>query len=90
MDYFPIIKEILHERFGKREQDITPETRLLEDLGCDSLDRVEITLEVEDQFDIEVEDADAERCVTVADMLALLDKTLAEQKKAPTGEDAKS
>lgn len=76
MDYLNKTREILHDQLGVQPDPIMPDWRLIEDLGCDSLDTVEILMAFEEEFDIEVHDEEAEKCRTVADILALLEKTL--------------
>lgn len=56
---------IIAEQFGVDESSIKPETHLRDDLGSDSLDDVEIVMMIEDEFNIEISDADAEAAVTV-------------------------
>lgn len=74
MNYLKKTQEILEDQFGTRAEDITPETRLVEDLACDSLDAVELMMAFEDEFGIEVNEEEAEKCRTVADILALLER----------------
>lgn len=77
MDYLKKTEEILRDQLGIDDsQVITPETRLIEDLNCDSLDTVETLMAFEEEFDIEVTDEDADKCRTVADIVALLEKVL--------------
>lgn len=76
MDYLDKTKEILWDQLGADRSEMTPEARLIEDLGCDSLDTVEILMRFEEEFGIEVDDEDAEKCRTIADIMALLEKTL--------------
>jgi len=58
---------VLREQFGIAfaGQSITNATRIVEDLGADSLDLVELTMELEDAFDIRITDEDAEKLTTV-------------------------
>lgn len=65
MDTFTKVKEILLENLGCAEEDIKMESNLIEDLGADSLDIVELSLALEDDFDITVEDEDFEKLQTV-------------------------
>lgn len=55
------------------DKQITAETRLAADLGCDSLDQVELTMFVEDEFDIEIPDEEADKVTTVGDLVQLVD-----------------
>ena len=62
---FEKIKEILVEQLGVDENDITMEASFIDDLGADSLDIVELIMAMEDEFDIEIPEEDAEGISTV-------------------------
>ncbi len=57
---------------------ITPEARLVEDLGCDSLKLLTLAAEVENRFRVVLEPADEARIVTIGDLVALLEEKLAQ------------
>lgn len=59
------------------EGDITPESKLEDDLNLDSLDKVEILMAIEEEFDIEVRDDEADKVETVAELVKLVDKNIA-------------
>jgi acyl carrier protein len=59
------IREVLAERLSVEESDITEEASFQEDLGADSLDLVEMIMELEDQFGIKIPDEDAQQIQTV-------------------------
>lgn len=59
------IKRIVSEQTGVDESKITQATHLIADLGCDSLDMVELVMAVEDEFDLEIPDEEAEAIQTV-------------------------
>ena len=63
------IKAIIAEQLGVDESEVKPETHLMKDLEADSLDAVEIIMAIEDEFDIEVPDEDAEKFQTVNDII---------------------
>lgn len=63
------IKEIIVEQLGVAETAITPEASFVDDLGADSLDIVELVMALEEEFDIEIPDSDAEKVVTVNDVV---------------------
>lgn len=61
--------EILAEKLDKDAVEITAESKIKEDLGADSLDMVEIVMDIEDAFDITVDDGDAASIITVQDVV---------------------
>lgn len=63
------VKEIIVEQLGVAETAITPEASFIDDLGADSLDIVELIMALEEEFDLEIPDADAEKVVTVNDVV---------------------
>lgn len=62
---FEKIKEILVEQLGVDEGDVTMEASFIDDLGADSLDIVELIMAMEEEFDIEISEEDAENISTV-------------------------
>ena len=62
------IMEIVTESLGT-DAELTAETRFNEDLGADSLDLFELVMALEEEFDIEIPDTDAEKVVTVGDVV---------------------
>jgi acyl carrier protein len=64
-EVFERIREVLAERLSVEESDITEEANFQEDLGADSLDLVEMIMELEDQFGIKIPDEDAQKIQTV-------------------------
>jgi acyl carrier protein len=73
------IKEIIMERLGVSEEKITPQASFINDLGADSLDTVELMMEIEEAFGVSIEDEDAEKIQTVQDAVDYLEKKLAEK-----------
>jgi acyl carrier protein len=67
-------------RLGLPAEQLVPEARLVEDLGLDSLDAVELAISVERKFDIEVPEEELTKLKTVADMVALVQSRV---KQAP-------
>ena len=61
------VKEIIVEQLGVADTAITMDASFIDDLGADSLDIVELIMALEEEFDIEIPDADAEKVVTVED-----------------------
>jgi acyl carrier protein len=64
-EIFEKIKEITADRLGVEETDVTPEASFREDLEADSLDLVELIMELEEQFGMEIPDEEAEKITTV-------------------------
>jgi acyl carrier protein len=64
-EIFENVKDVLTEQLGVEEGDVTEEASFQEDLGADSLDLVELIMELEDQFEIKISDEDAQRIQTV-------------------------
>ncbi|KMM38708.1 MULTISPECIES: acyl carrier protein [Bacillales] len=63
------VTKIIVDRLGVEESEIKPEASFKDDLGADSLDVVELVMELEDEFDLEISDEDAEKIVTVGDVI---------------------
>ena len=59
------MKKIIVEQLGVKEEDVKPEASFVEDLGADSLDTVELVMALEEEFDIEIPDEEAEKITTV-------------------------
>jgi len=62
------IRTIISEQFGVNMAEVTPDSNILDDLGADSLDVVELVMTLEDEFDIEVSDEAAESIRTIGDV----------------------
>lgn len=63
------VKKIIAEQLGVEEEEVTPEASFVEDLGADSLDTVELVMALEEEFEIEIPDEDAEKILTVGKAL---------------------
>ena len=59
------IKQIVAEQLGVEEDQVTTQASFMDDLGADSLDTVELVMALEEEFDIEISDEDAEKIQTV-------------------------
>ncbi|MCI8655379.1 MAG: acyl carrier protein [Clostridia bacterium] len=68
-EVFEKVKAIIVEQLGVTETTVTMEASFIDDLGADSLDIVELIMALEEEFDIEIPDADAEKVVTVGDVV---------------------
>ncbi|MBP1728234.1 MAG: acpP-2 [Deltaproteobacteria bacterium] len=63
------IKEIVAEQLGVEESQVTNEASFMDDLGADSLDTVELVMALEEEFDIEISDENAEKIQSVQDAI---------------------
>lgn len=72
------LKALVAERLGVDEAAITPEASFVEDLNADSLDLVELIMSLEETFDVEIPDEDAEKIQTVGDAMDYLEEHLGE------------
>jgi acyl carrier protein len=70
------IKELVAERLGVDEAEITEEAKFIDDLGADSLDLVELIMDLESEFDLEIPEEDAEAILTVGDAIDYIEKNL--------------
>lgn len=63
------VKDIIIEQLGVEEGQVKPEASFVDDLGADSLDIVELVMALEEEFDMEIPDEDAEKIKTVGDAM---------------------
>ena len=63
------VKQIIVDKLGVEESEVTPATNLVDDLGADSLDTIELIMEFEKTFDVKISDDVAEGIKTVGDMI---------------------
>lgn len=66
------VTEIIVEQLGVAREDLTPEASFIDDLGADSLDIVELVMAMEEEFDVEIPDDDAEKIQTIGHAIAYL------------------
>ncbi|HJB78588.1 MAG TPA: acyl carrier protein [Candidatus Nosocomiicoccus stercorigallinarum] len=74
MDNFDKIKDIIVDKLGIDEDQVTKDATFKDDLGADSLDIAELVMELEDEFETEIPDEEAEKIVTVGDALDFIEK----------------
>ena len=67
------VSKVIVDRLGVDESEVTLQASFRDDLGADSLDVVELVMELEDEFDMEITDEDAEKISTVGDAIAYIE-----------------
>jgi acyl carrier protein len=73
MSTFDRVKKVVVEQLDVSEDEVTAQASFVEDLGADSLDVVELVMGLEEEFDIEIPDEDAEKIATVQDAISYID-----------------
>ena len=68
------IKKMIADKLGVDLSEVVPEASFVDDLGADSLDLVELVMSMEEEFDIDISDEDAEKIVTVKDAIDYINK----------------
>nr|WP_172413516.1 acyl carrier protein [Lebetimonas natsushimae] len=77
MALFDEVKEVIVEQLNVSPDEVKPESRFVEDLGADSLDVVEMIMALEEKFEIEIPDSEAEKIKTVQDVVDYIEKAKA-------------
>ena len=70
------VTDIIVKKLGVEESQVTDEANFTKDLGADSLDTVELIMEFEKEFNLTIEDSDAEKILSVGDVVRYLDSKL--------------
>ncbi len=73
MSTFDKIKDVIIDKLGVEESKIVPEASFVDDLGADSLDTVELIMELEEEFSLEIPDEEAEKLTTVGTVVEYID-----------------
>ena len=76
-EIFEKVKGIIVEQLGVTDTSVTQDASFIDDLGADSLDIVELIMALEEEFDTEIPDSDAEKIVTVGDVVDYIKEHLA-------------
>lgn len=76
MDYLAKVKEITAEKLGVDETKVTETASFIDDLGADSLDTVELIMKMEEEFDLDIPDEEAENLKTVNDVVKYIEDKL--------------
>ncbi|MBP5449728.1 MAG: acyl carrier protein [Spirochaetales bacterium] len=71
---FEDVKKIIAEKLGVDESKVTESAKFIEDLGADSLDTVELIMQLEENFSISIPDEEAEKITTVGDAVRFIDE----------------
>ena len=75
-EHFDKVKEIIVDKLGVEDGKITMEAKFIDDLGADSLDTVELIMQFEEEFDIEIPDEDAEGLLSVGEAVDYISQKL--------------
>ena len=73
MALFDDVKAVVVEQLNVNPDEVKEDSKFVEDLGADSLDAVELVMALEEKFDIEIPDTDAEKIVTVKDAMSYIE-----------------
>lgn len=76
------VRKIVGEQLGVKEEEITPEASFVDDLGADSLDTVELVMALEEEFETEIPDEDAEKIITIKDAVNYIIDRKGKEEKA--------
>ena len=68
------IKTIIAEQLGVKPEEVTPNASFVDDLGADSMDTVELIMALEEEFNVEIPDEDAEKMKTVGDAIKYIEE----------------
>lgn len=74
MSTFERVKKVVVDQLDVNEEEVNPTASFVDDLGADSLDVVELVMGLEEEFDIEIPDEDAEKITTVEDAVSYIDE----------------
>ena len=73
-EIFQKLKTIVVDQLGVNEENVTMEATFVDDLAADSLDIVELIMNIEEEFDLEIPDSDAEKIVTIGDVVKYIEE----------------
>jgi len=76
------VKKIVVEQLGVKEDEITTDASFVDDLGADSLDTVELVMALEEEFETEIPDEDAEKIITIKDAVKYIVERMEKETKA--------
>lgn len=76
------VKKIVVEQLGVKAEEVTTDASFVDDLGADSLDTVELVMALEEEFETEIPDEDAEKIITIKDAVKYIVERMAKETKA--------
>jgi acyl carrier protein len=76
------VKKIVVEQLGVKEEEVTADASFVDDLGADSLDTVELVMALEEEFETEIPDEDAEKIITIKDAVKYITERAERETKA--------
>jgi acyl carrier protein len=76
------VKKIVVEQLGVKEDEVTTDASFVDDLGADSLDTVELVMALEEEFETEIPDEEAEKIVTIKDAVSYIVSRMEKETKA--------
>ena len=76
------VKKIVVEQLGVKDDEVTVDASFVDDLGADSLDTVELVMALEEEFETEIPDEDAEKIITIKDAVAYIVGSKSKEAKA--------
>lgn len=71
---FEKLRDLIVENLGVSEEEVTKDANLIDDLGADSLDAVELSMAIEDEFGVAIEDEEFQKLATVGDILKAIEE----------------
>lgn len=76
------VKKIVVEQLGVKEDEVTTDASFVDDLGADSLDTVELVMALEEEFETEIPDSEAEKIITIKDAVKYITERMNKDGKA--------
>ena len=74
MAVFDDVRDVVVEQLSVAPEAVKLESKIIEDLGADSLDVVELVMALEEKFEVEISDGDAEKLITINDVVSYIEK----------------
>lgn len=74
MAVFDDVRDVVVEQLSVSPEAVKPESKIIEDLGADSLDVVELVMALEEKFEVEIPDGEAEKLISINDVVTYIEK----------------